>query len=45
MAVANMSFLQLPSGKDIVCETDEDFEIFPGVNTQTIMAMLPSVGF
>lgn len=31
---------QLPAN-NTVCEVDEDFEVFPGVNTQAILASLP----
>ena len=40
----NPSFagVQLPKGKETVCEADADFEVFPGVNTQQILAALPN---
>ncbi|KAH9923439.1 alpha/beta-hydrolase [Epithele typhae] len=33
----------LPLGQDIVCEVNEDLELFPGVNTQAILAAMGSV--
>ena len=36
---------QLPEGDDTTCQTDTDWEVFPGVNTQAIMEKLPTVGF
>ena len=36
---------QLPIGDDTVCEADESFQIFPGVNIPQVMAQLPNVGF
>ncbi|EIW63913.1 uncharacterized protein TRAVEDRAFT_41339 [Trametes versicolor FP-101664 SS1] len=32
----------LPDGNDTMCEVDTDFEMFPGVNTQAILAAMAS---
>ncbi|TBU24263.1 TAP-like protein-domain-containing protein [Dichomitus squalens] len=31
----------LPDGHDTVCEVDDTFEVFPGVNTRSVIANLP----
>ena len=36
---------QLPAGDDTVCEADESFQIFPGVNIPQVMAQLSNIGF
>ena len=38
----SLARVQLPEDKETVCEADADFEVFPGVNTQQILAALPS---
>lgn len=35
---------QLPDDNDTVCEANEAFEVFPGVNTQAILAEFPNAG-
>lgn len=32
--------VQVPDGNDTTCEVDTDFELFDGVNTESIMAAL-----
>ena len=33
-------FPQLPDAYETLCEVDADFELFPGVNTQAILASM-----
>lgn len=38
---ADFLHLKLPEDNNSVCEVDLDFEVFPGVTVESIMANLP----